>query len=245
MLNQSVPVRIRLRYADLDSFVEKFAPNVTRGGLFLASRNVQPVGATVAFEIQLINGRVALAGEGKVMWVKPFDPLEPSRPYGMGVQFVSVEPHTRPVLARILRLRETSGRMGERRSTGAFMPLGAAAATAPANGKPAGAGPLRSILPPVDTSVDLAAEYGIDEATLKRVIDRIWMLGLRYDGGDLDALLGTEPSDPTATLAEAQADLPRLLDPQSSRRRMATGAFRPLEMTDDQGSGEKHRVQKE
>ena len=53
------PVRIRLRYPDLDSFVEKFAPNVTRGGVFLASRNVQPVGSTIGFEILLVGGEIA------------------------------------------------------------------------------------------------------------------------------------------------------------------------------------------
>ena len=97
-------VRIRLRYADLDVFVEKFAPNVTRGGLFLASRNVHPVGALIDFEIQLVNGAVALAGQGKVTWVKEFDPNQPNRPYGMGVQFVNVGSPSRSVLARLLQI---------------------------------------------------------------------------------------------------------------------------------------------
>ena len=92
-------VRIRLRYADLDVFVEKFAPNVTRGGLFLASRNVHPVGALIDFEIQLVGGQVALAGRGKVTWVKEFDASQPSRPYGMGVQFVSIGSASRAVLS--------------------------------------------------------------------------------------------------------------------------------------------------
>src|SRR5262245_1847330 len=215
-------------------------PNVTRGGLCLATRTMQPVGAAVAFEIQLSDGKVALAGEGKVMWVKPFDPAEPTRPYGMGVQFVSIDPRTRPVLARILRLRETS-RTGDRRSTGAFMSLAAAAAVAAGtNGKAAGAA-QRSVLPPVDTSVDLAVEYGVDEATLRRVIDRIWMLGMRDDSGEIDALLAPDAAEPPPTLAQALAELPRLLDPQTSRRRMATGTFRPLEMMDT-GSGEKHAI---
>ena len=146
------PVRIRLRFPDVDTFVEKFAPNVTRGGLFLASRNIQPVGATIVFEIQLMTGAVALAGQGKVTWVKEFNPAEPNRPYGMGVQFVAIEPSSRAVLARILRAKE-AGQAPPRGFTAAHATLTAAGPSSPApnNGRP-GSGAI-------DTSVDLAGEF--------------------------------------------------------------------------------------
>ena len=43
--------------------------------------------------VAFANGRTAyvpytLAGEGKVIWVKAYDPAEPQKPHGMGVQFV-------------------------------------------------------------------------------------------------------------------------------------------------------------
>src|SRR4051812_7022438 len=63
------PVRVRSRYADLDTFVERFAPNVTRGGIFLASRAPRAVGEVFPFEVQLAGGEVALSGAGKVIWV--------------------------------------------------------------------------------------------------------------------------------------------------------------------------------
>jgi uncharacterized protein (TIGR02266 family) len=215
-------VRIRLRYLDLDTFVEKFAPNVTRGGVFLASRNIQPVGTTVAFEIQLASGEVALSGQGKVTWVKEFNPAEPTRPYGMGVQFLSVDAATKPTLTRVLRAKESgSGSVPARRPTGQFGSgsVSAAGVAGGGNGKPAG--------PAVDTSVDLAAEYGLDPDVLRRVIDRTWMSGVR-GSDDLGDLVKPEPMG-TATLEQALAELPRLLDPQYSRRR-ATGAFRPIDL---------------
>lgn len=241
-MSQSAPVRIRLRYADLDTFVEKFAPNVTRGGVFLPSRHVQPIGAVLSFEIQLAGGEVVLAGAGRVTWVRQFDPAEPTRAFGMGVQFTAIDGASKPVLARILRWKETTGRTGgERRATGAFIPVGAAGGGAGAvNGKSATAMPTSTstsaaaaaatltALPPVDTTVDLAAEYGFEEATLRRVVDRIWMLGTRFDDVDFGELMKSEPAE-KPTLAQALAELPRLLDPQSSRRRMATGTFRTLE----------------
>jgi uncharacterized protein (TIGR02266 family) len=216
-------VRIRLRYPDLDTFVEKFAPNVTRGGVFLASRNVQPVGSVISFEIQLVNGEVALAGQGKVTWNKEFNAAEPSRPFGMGVQFISVEPATRPTLARVLRARETGG-LAPRRMTEPLQPLGDAARRTLGPGLPTGFGAGL----PVDTAVDLVAEYGLDEATVRRVIDRSWV---SLSGGravdDLGDLLKAEPVE-TITLAHALAELPRLLDPERSRRR-SSGSYRTPE----------------
>jgi uncharacterized protein (TIGR02266 family) len=213
-------VRIRLRYPDLDTFVEKFAPNVTRGGIFLASRNVQPVGATISFEIQLVNGEVALAGQGKVTWTKEFNAAEPSKPYGMGVQFTSVDPATRPTLARVLRARETGG-IVPRRTTGALTPLGdAALRSTPGLGLTNG-----RYVATVDTTVDLVAEFGLDDATVRRVIDRTWVsLSGARAVEDLADLLKEEPAE-TVTLAQALAELPRLLDPSLSRRR-ASGGFR-------------------
>jgi len=216
----STPVRIRLRYTDVDTFVDKFAPNVTRGGVFLASRAIQPVGSVIPFEVQLVSGEVVLSGRGKVSWVKEFNPAEPGRPYGMGVQFLSIDPASRPVLARILRAKEASG-PHDRRVTGPQVPLASRQTTAPLpllNGRPG------AFAPAVDTSVDLVAEYGLDELAVRRVIERAWMLGARADD-DLIDLLRPEPVE-TATLMQALADLPRLLDPRSSRRR--TLAMRPI-----------------
>jgi uncharacterized protein (TIGR02266 family) len=217
----NTPVRIRLRYPDVDTFVQKFAPNVTRGGVFLASRNIQPVGELIAFEIQLVTGEAVLAGQGKVTWVKAFNPDEPTRPYGMGVQFVNVTPSSRPILARILRTKEANG-PAPRGLTGAYATLGsgpvqAGVTPAPLNGK----GPAAA----VDTNVDLAAELGVDEAALQLVLDRRRRLMARTDD-DLGDLLRPDPVE-VPTLAYALSELPRLLDAQNSRRRAATGFRTP------------------
>jgi uncharacterized protein (TIGR02266 family) len=217
-------VRVRLRYADLETFIERFAPNVTRGGVFLASRTPRPEGDLFTFEIQLANGSVALAGEGKVIWVKPFNPAEPNKPHGMGVQFVRVDPASRDVLARILQAKGSGApRAAGRSLSQPVVPLQGAGGSGPIAVGSSGNNGLNG-RPRVDTGVDLAAEYGIDEATLRRVIDRNWALGSRSDE-ELQDLLKADPLPPV-TLAQALADLPRLLNPAARRR---TGAFRALE----------------
>lgn len=231
------PVRIRLRYPDLDSFVERFAPNVTRGGLFLASRNVQAVGEVIDFEIQLVSGEIALAGRGKVTWVKEYNPAEPNRPFGMGVQFVEIVGQSRAVLARILRAK-AAGQPPPRGLTGMHATLGAEAGSGgivtgsagglgdsgAVSGAAGGSGPNGRAPAFVDTSADLAAELGVDEAALRFALDRRRppMGGRVGVDDDLSDLLRRDPVE-TPTLAQALSELPRLLDPQFSRRRAVAG----------------------
>ena len=61
-----VTLRVKLRYADLSSFIEKFAVNVGRVGMFLPTRALQPVGTELRFELRLLDDQVALAGMGRV-----------------------------------------------------------------------------------------------------------------------------------------------------------------------------------
>ncbi len=204
-----LPVRVRLRYPDVDSFCEKFAPNVTRGGVFLASRDPRPVGSVIRFEVCLMDGTPVLAGEGKVTWVKEFNPAEPGKPHGMGVQFLGIDPASKTVLDRVLRIREADG--ARRTGTQLGVP------TVPIGGSgPAGATPVRGV--PITEAV--IGEFDrVEESALRRVVDRARILANRTD--DIEALLRSEPAD-TATLASALAELPRYLG--SGRR--GTGLFR-------------------
>jgi uncharacterized protein (TIGR02266 family) len=222
-VSSNAPVRVRLRYAAFETFIEKFAPNVTRGGVFLASRTPFPVGTVFRFEIQLAGGEVALAGEGKVTWVKSFDPAAPQKAHGMGVQFLTLDAPSRETLNRMLE-RKAAGASGVVRAT-----LGGAAS----GGHRSGANGVA--VPRIDTNVDLAAELGIDEARLRRSTDRYRLSPGRVSGevDELEALLRPDPIEP-AGIAQALAELPRLLDPNA--RRM-TGGFRPIPEVAPAGPG--------
>ena len=219
MGSPSPPFRIRLRHASFDAFIDKFAPNVTRGGVFLASRTPRPVGDTFGFEIQLAGGEVALAGDCKVIWVKAFDPAAPNKPHGMGVQFLRLDAPSRDVLNKILARKANNS--GPIRIAGAN---GSAVAHRPGTNGTASATVTHA--PRVDTNVDLASEFGVDEAHLRRVVDRHWLGAGRATSeiDELEALLKPEPLA-AVSVAQALAELPRLLDPA---RRMS-GAFRPLQ----------------
>jgi uncharacterized protein (TIGR02266 family) len=231
------PIRVRLRYADLDTFVEKFAPNVSRGGLFLASRTPRAVGDIFRFEVMLSDGRIALAGDGKVTWVRDFDPAQPQKPHGMGVQFVRIDPESRATLERILQLKQRNSAAPAARSQAP------APSARPGAGHPAVARgpegpevvPLRAVTPgPVldrdalDASLEvLMTEAGLDDAALKRILERARKLGPKLE--DLEALAQNE-RDPPVTRERALAELPRLLarGPDTAPGRRRTGQFRVL-----------------
>jgi hypothetical protein len=160
---------------------------------------------------------VALSGEGKVIWIKDFNPAEPQRPHGMGVQFTRVDPASRETLNRILRAKG-----GGQTSTGArppsqpMRPLGSHGGTNGTGSKPH-----------VDTSVDLAAEYKVDDTTLRLTVERYRMGAGRASEDEIESLLKPDAPEPPPTLAQALSELPRMLDPTLRRR---TGAFRALEV---------------
>jgi molecular chaperone DnaK len=185
-------VRVRLKYPDVETLVERFSPNVTRGGIFLASREPRAVGSLVRFEVSLLTGTSVLAGEGKVTWVKPFDPAAPARPHGMGVSFTRIDPSCRDMFRRLVERRETN--------------------PAPRRPGPQAGGPGMSSSPP--PALPFSAELeGIDDASFRRAIDRARTLAARID--NVDELLVREAEEPPS-LEQALADLPRYLQVRRS-----------------------------
>jgi len=131
----------------------------------------------------------------------------------MGLQFTALSPPSRATLQRMLAAKATQ--RGPNAPRGLTAPL-ATLASRGANGGPR---------PRVDTNVDLAAEFGLEETSLRRALDRAWS-GARPVEDELQGLLAVDAAEP-ATLSHALGELRRMLDP--SKRRRPSGAFRTLE----------------
>jgi len=198
-------VRIYLRYPDEDTFVARFAANVTRGGVFLASRKPRPVGEIVRFEIGLPQEPPLLSGTGRVTWVREFNPAEPHRAHGMGVQFTVVDPACRPLLDRLLATKNAA-----RATPISGVPIVAAR---PASGALAAA---RS--PVTSPSPEDPGEW-VDDASVRRATDRARMLAGGAD--ELESLLQRAPED-APTLEHALAELPRMLSTRRTTAAMTT-----------------------
>ncbi|MBN2576429.1 MAG: TIGR02266 family protein [Deltaproteobacteria bacterium] len=205
MTTPDVPlVRLQLRYPDEGTFIQRFSPNVTRGGIFLASRTPFPVGTVLNFEVSLVQGPPLLGGTGKVAWVREYNPDEPQRAHGMGVQFLNVAPGSRPMLERLLARKA----MPARRTPIGGVPAAAAdpsgghvlhPSSAPASG-PHGVGFLQG-----DPST------WIDDHGVRAAADRARVLASRVE--DVEALRAREREE-APTIEEALANLPHLLGPR-------------------------------
>ncbi len=196
------PVRVRLRYPDVATFVERFAPNVTRGGLFIASREPRAVATVFRFELALADDTLVFSGEGRVTWVKPFNPAEPNKAHGMGVQFIYVDPDSRPILERLLQNRDPA-----RRPTGSVPVITASTTPPTGTATPAYARKTTREIAAKDAKDDTFDEW-VEPSVLRRTLDRARLLSARTD--DLDALLAPDQEEP-ATLSQALQELPRLL----------------------------------
>jgi len=198
-------VRLQLRYPDEATFVQRFAPNVTRGGIFLASRTPFPVGSIINFEVSLLQGPPLLGGTGKVAWVREFNPQEPQRAHGMGVQFLHVAPGSRPMLERLLAHKT----MPVRRTPVGGVPVAAAQPSSAEHAlqplKVPGSGPHKGSALEGDPST------WIDEQGVRAAADRARVLASRVE--DVEALRAREREVPP-TIEEALAELPRLLGPR-------------------------------
>lgn len=194
-------VRVYLRYPDVDAFVARFAPNVTRGGIFLASRKPRPVGEVVRFEISLAQGPPLLWGSGRVTWVREFNPAEPYRAHGMGVQFTFVDPECQPLLHRLL----------EQKNAARPTPVSGVPIAVPGRARRESLAALGLATSP---NPDDSDEWK-DEASVRRALDRARTLAGGTD--ETEILLQPTPDEP-ATLEQTLADLPRLI---SGRRASA------------------------
>jgi uncharacterized protein (TIGR02266 family) len=190
---QDIPlVRIQLRYPDEATFIQRFAPNVTRGGIFLASRSPLPVNTVLAFEVMLTQGPPLLRGTGKVTWIREFNPNEPQRAHGMGVQFIQVAQSCRPILDKLLEQKAHPARL------------------TPVNGPGSAAHPTQAGSLSSHPSITLEGDPNtwIDDQGMRKAIDRARFLASRID--DVESLRIREDEEPP-NREEALAQLPRTL----------------------------------
>jgi len=107
-----VNLRIKFRSESLEQFIERYAVDVSRGGIFIRTREPLAVGTQLKLDFQYQNGGPLMAGDGTVVWIRDPDPSRPNIPPGMGVRFDRLSPESQAVLELLLAdkaKREKSG----------------------------------------------------------------------------------------------------------------------------------------
>ncbi|MEO8215078.1 MAG: TIGR02266 family protein, partial [Myxococcales bacterium] len=174
-----INLRIKFRSESVEQFIERYAVDVSRGGIFIRTRDPLAVGTQLKLDFQFQNGTPLMAGDGTVVWIREVDANRTTVPPGMGVRFDKLTPESQAVLEQLLvekAKRERSGIPGSgsqgaggiavRRPSSTFSALESQGAgsgpqsTGPAPVGAAGSGPVRP-----DTSLSPLAAVTSQVAT--------------------------------------------------------------------------------
>ena len=179
---QRIPaqIKVRLKLPDVDSFLERYATNISRGGIFVQTQRTKPKGTVVQIEFQIADASPVVRGEARVVYTVPYDPENAEKPHGMGVKFTRLDPASQELIDRAIAERLAAD--------GGTMPVGSGATegTPPAAPEAPPTGPTQSRDapgdPPGGSGTSIATQQEIDElvaraagisipALVRRVID--------------------------------------------------------------------------
>jgi molecular chaperone DnaK len=139
-----VPTELALKLAfdSVGDFIERYALNISRGGIFVRSRDPRPAGTRLNFDLRLRSGERVIRGTGVVVWTTPPSaPGEPPRAPGMGIQFVELDAASRALVDQIVARRGPAADVDEpprpRSAVAPPPPRGDAAATSEPAASPA------------------------------------------------------------------------------------------------------------
>jgi molecular chaperone DnaK len=107
-------LRIRLGYGSIDEFIDRYALNISRGGIFVRTLEPRPAGSELTLDVSLGTGEHVIRGRGVVAWTTPPSaPGEPARQPGMGIRFVSLDAESRALVDLVVATRGAAGRSDE------------------------------------------------------------------------------------------------------------------------------------
>ena len=97
-----VSLKIKFKSETLDQFIERYAVDVSQGGIFIRTKEPLAIGTAMKFEFQLKDGSSLIGGDGTVVWTREHDPTRPGAAPGMGVRFDKLADGSQPTLEKIL-----------------------------------------------------------------------------------------------------------------------------------------------
>ena len=80
-------IRAKLKFNSERDFIERYAPNISKTGIFIKTSKPRPIGTRVMFEFQIADGTTVLRGLGEVSW---HSEKKAGTPPGMGIKFLKI-----------------------------------------------------------------------------------------------------------------------------------------------------------
>ncbi|HET7754840.1 MAG TPA: TIGR02266 family protein [Anaeromyxobacteraceae bacterium] len=110
----AIGLGVRIAYGSASPTIDRHTVNVSRGGIFVRSREPQPPGTPVHLDISLLGGSKVIRGTGVVVWsTAPSAPGEPPHEPGMGIRFEALDPASRAAVDEIVSLQGSADAPGE------------------------------------------------------------------------------------------------------------------------------------
>ncbi len=104
-----ITLKIKFKSSNLEQFIERYSVDVSRGGIFIRTKEPLPVGTQLRFEFQLQDASSLIAGDGTVVWIREHDPARQGVAPGMGVKFDRLAAESQKVLDKILAEKQKRG----------------------------------------------------------------------------------------------------------------------------------------
>jgi len=100
-------LRYRFECETIDEFGALYAPDISRGGIFIRTHQVLPLASAVKIELLLANERPFISAEGLVFWTRASaEPGTTQGEPGMGIRFTRMSPDSHRNLTRILAVKQ-------------------------------------------------------------------------------------------------------------------------------------------
>src|SRR5437870_737862 len=98
------PVNLNMQFTcgSVGEFLDRHAADVSRGGIFIRTRELLAVGCPVNLDLQLGTGATLLAGSGTVFWTRAADPAVAESEPGMGIRFGKMTKQSQDMLSFLL-----------------------------------------------------------------------------------------------------------------------------------------------
>ncbi len=106
-MRQTLNVLLEIDEANDHNFYAGLTSDISEGGVFVATEQPLPVGASVAMSIQLPGDLDPLEVEGVVRWVRDPDICHGGAVAGYGVQFRALTPEVRAVIQAYIAVHDT------------------------------------------------------------------------------------------------------------------------------------------
>jgi uncharacterized protein (TIGR02266 family) len=100
-----VTLKTAVTLSSESNFYTGFTNDISEGGLFISTYNIQPAGAVLDIEFNLPDSDDPIRVQAVVRWVR--EPSPTIETPGIGVQFVDLTPADRRRIERFVKHRET------------------------------------------------------------------------------------------------------------------------------------------